>query len=372
MRASKKLTRNYSDGAPDKRHAKRRLLSLVLVFTKALRGFLFIKMRLQNSLGKKGPNYWFIGLISALFVFIASWWWQADDPIPSLGESVVYTGMLTHPAQVIRIGNMYLGGELFSNELILGESPGFETHERLVLRDKKSHSVVTLGSPHFFAPFDTNRVLVSEGWGSNVALVEIDSGEVSRFGDAEGRGFNAPHGICFDAASGWVYVADSLHSRLVRYRPLDTSPAEIFADHKKLVSYGRQLLCEEDGLWLSNSYEDRDGLNPGKGSNVLHISDFASGKANVIVEFPDVNMTGLVRLNKNWIVVGLWSAHNQLALVSTDGSAIVKPIQPITNLPGPPYGLFFDEDRSELLATYIGSIHDRAHPGGLAVYPVGF
>ena len=338
----------------------------------ALCELLFIEMRLKNFLSKTKSNYRLIGLISALVVFVTAWWWQTDGPVPILGKPIVYSGNLQHPAQVIRLGDRYLAGELFSNELVLSESLGFETHERLVLRDKKSHSVITLGSPHFFEPFDANRVLVSEGWGSNVALVEIASGEVSRFGDAGGRGFDAPHGICFDATSGWIYVADSLHSRLVRYRPLDTSPAEVFADHQKLVSYGRQLLCEEDGLWLSNSYEDRDGLNPGKGSNVLHISDFASGKANVVAQFPEVNMTGLVRLNKNWIVVGLWSAHNQLALVSTDGSAVVKPMQPITNLPGPPYGLFFDDDRSELLATYIGSIHDRAHPGGLAVYPVGF
>jgi hypothetical protein len=158
----------------------------------------------------------------------------------------------------------------------------------------------------------------------------------------------------------------------VRYRPLDTNPAEVFADHKKLVSYGRQLVCEKDGLWLSNSYEDREGLNPGRGSNVLHINDFTSGEATVVADFPEVNMTGLVRLNRQWLVVGLWGARNQLALVSTNGSAIVKPIQPINDLPGPPYGLYFDEDRSELLATYIGSIHDRAHPGGLAVYPVRF
>jgi hypothetical protein len=341
-------------------------------FFSALCEFFFIEMRLQNYLGKAKSNYWSIGLISALFMFIAAWWWQTDGPVPVLGKPILYSGMLEHPAQVIRLGDMYLAGELFSNELVLSESPGFETYERPVLRDKKHHSVVTLGSPHFLEVFDTNRILVSEGWGSNVALVEIDSGEVTRFGDIGGRGFNAPHGICFDASSGWVYVADSLHSRLVRYRPSDTNPAEVFADHQKLVSYGRQLLCEEDGLWLSNSYENRDGLNPGKGSNVLHISDFASGKASVIAQFPEVNMTGLVRLNQNWIVVGLWSARNQLALVSSDGSSVVKAIQPINDLPGPPYGLFFDKDRSELLATYIGSIHDQAHPGGLAVYPVGF
>ena len=340
-------------------------------FFSALCELLFIEMRLKNFMSKTKSNYRLIGLISALVMFVAGWWWQTDDPVPILGKPIVYSGNLQHPAQVIRLGDRYLAGELFSNELVLSESLGFENHERLVLRDKKHHSVITLGSPHFIDAFDTSRALVSEGWGSNVALVEIASGEVSRFGNAGGRGLNAPHGICFDAASGWIYVADSLNSRLVRYRPLDTSPAEVFADHEELVSYGRQLLCEEDGLWLSNSYEDRDGLNPGNGSNVLHISNFSSGKASVVAHFPEVNMTGLVRLNKNWIVVGLWSAHNQLALVSTDGG-VVKPIQPINDLPGPPYGLFFDEDRSELLATYIGSIHDRAHPGGLAVYPVGF
>ena len=105
---------------------------------------------------------------------------------------------------------------------------------------------------------------------------------------------------------------------------------------------------------------------------MLHINNFASGEATVVADFPEVNMTGLARLNRQWLVVGLWGAHNQLALVSTDGSLPFTPIDPIAALPGPPYGLFFDEKRSELLATYIGSIHDRAHPGGLAVYPVQF
>ena len=330
----------------------------------------FIKLRFRHLLSASRSRSWVVGAITAFVALMASWWWQTDGAVPSLGEPVVYTGSLTHPAQVIRIGDMHLGGELFSNDLVLSESPEFKTQERLVLRDKKSHSVVTLGSPHFLEAFDTNRVLVSEGWGSNIALIDMESGEVSRFGDRQGRGFNAPHGVCLDASSGWVYVTDSLNSRLVRYQPGDAGPAEVFADHKKLVSYGRQLLCDEDGLWLSNSYEDREGLNPGRGSNVLHINDFTSGEATVVADFPEVNMTGLVRLNRQWLVVALWGAHNQLALVSTNPSSSVVLIDPIAALPGPPYGLFFDRERSELLATYIGSIHDRAHPGGLVVYPV--
>ena len=156
---------------------------------------LFIEMRLKNFLSKTKSNYQLIGLISALVMFVTVWWWQTDGPVPILGKPIVYSGILRHPAQVIRLGDMYLAGELFSNELVLSESPGFETYERPVLRDKKHHSVVTLGSPHFLEVFDTNRILVSEGWGSNVALVEITSGEVSRFGDAGGSVFNAPPGI---------------------------------------------------------------------------------------------------------------------------------------------------------------------------------
>jgi|TARA_Y100000294_G_scaffold177778_1_gene204807 hypothetical protein len=331
----------------------------------------FITLPSHRLLSTKRPGLWTgVGVITALVVLIMSWLWQTRSTAPSLGEPTVYTGALTHPAQVIRVGDDYLGGELFSNDIVLSESPGFDPHRRLVLREKDK--ALTLGSPHFFEVLDPKRVLVSEGWGSNIALIDMDSGEVRRFGDRGGRGLNSPHGICHDAGSGWAYVADSLHSRLLRYRPGDGGPAEVFADHKKLVSYGRQLLCDEDGLWLSNSYEDREGLNPGEGSNVLHINDFASGEATVIASLPEVNMTGLARLNQRWLVVGLWGAHNRLALVSSDGSWPVMLMDPITALPGPPYGLFFDRERSELLATYIGSIHDRAHPGGLAVYPVRF
>ena len=331
----------------------------------------FIKLRFQHHLSANRSSFWIVGTITAVVVVIASWWLsQTDGGAPSLGEPVVYAGQLTHPAHVIRVGDEYLGGELFSNDLVLSESPRFESFRRMILRENIKDKMVTLGSPHFFEPLGPKRVLVSEGWGSNIALIDMESGAVSRFGDGQGRGLNSPHGICLDASHGWVYVADSLHSRLVRYKPGDTDPAEIFADHKNLVSYGRQLLCDEDGLWLSNSYEDREGLNPGRGSNVLHINDFESGEATVVADFPEVNMTGLARLNQEWLVVGLWGAHNQLALVSTNGSSSVALIDPIAALPGPPYGLFFDAERSELLATYIGSIHDRAHPGGLVVYPV--
>ena len=331
-----------------------------------------IQLRLRHLLSTNQSIFWIVGAMTAVAGLMASWWWQTSEAVPSLGEPVLYTGSLTHPAHVIRVGDEYLSGELFSNDLVLSESPGFEPYRRIVLREKDKDKIVTLGSPHFFDALTPNRVLVSEGWGSDIALIDLESGEVSRFGDYQGRGLRAPHGVCLDSSSGWVYVADSLHSRLVRYQPGDTGPAEIFADHKKLVSYGRQLLCGKDGLWLSNSYEDRKGLNPGRGSNVLHINNFASGEATVVADFPEVNMTGLARLNRQWLVVGLWGAHNQLALVSTDGSLPFTPIDPIAALPGPPYGLFFDEKRSELLATYIGSIHDRAHPGGLAVYPVQF
>ena len=331
----------------------------------------FVTLPLHRPLSTKRSSLWIgIGVITPLVVLIMSWLWQTQSTAPTLGEPAVYSGALTHPAQVIRIGDDYLGGELFSNNIVLSKSPGFDPHQRPALREKDQEKALTLGSPHFFEVLGPGRVLVSEGWGSNIALIDFGTGEVNRFGDSQGRGLNSPHGICHDADTGWVYVADSLHSRLVRYRPGDSGPAEVFADHKKLVSYGRQLLCDEDGLWLSNSYEDREGLNPGEGSNVLHINDFTSGEATVIASFPEVNMTGLARLNRQWLVVGLWGAHNQLVLVSSDGSSAVIPIDPIAALPGPPYGLFFDPEHSELLATYIGSIHDRAHPGGLAVYPV--
>jgi len=333
----------------------------------------FITLPLPRPFSTKRSSLWTgIGVITVLVVLIISWLWQTKSTPPTLGEPAVYSGVLAHPAQVIRIGDDYLGGELFSNDIVLSELPGFDPHQRPALRENGKDKALTLGSPHFFEVLGPGRVLVSEGWGSNIALIDIGTGNVSRFGDSQGRGLNAPHGICHDADAGWVYVADSLHSRLVRYRLGDGSPTEVFADHKKLVSYGRQLLCDEDGLWLSNSYENREGLNPGEGSNVLHINDFASGEATVIASFPEVNMTGLARLNQRWLVVGLWGAHNQLALVSSDGSSAVMPIDPITDLPGPPYGLFFDRERSELLATYIGSIHDRTHPGGLAIYPVRF
>ena len=118
-------------------------------FFSALCELLFIEMRLKNFLNKTESNYWLIGLISALVIFVTGWWWQIDGPVPILGETVVYSGNLQHPAQVIRLGDRYFAGELFSNELVLSESLGFENHERLVLREKQHHSLVTPGISSF-------------------------------------------------------------------------------------------------------------------------------------------------------------------------------------------------------------------------------
>ena len=67
---------------------------------------------------------------------------------------------------------------------------------------------------------------------------------------------NAPHGICVRKNGEWLYIADSLNSRLVRVS-LQSQRWQVFPDHDRRVAYGRQLLCREDGLWLAERYLDK-------------------------------------------------------------------------------------------------------------------
>ena len=137
----------------------------------------------------------------------------------------------------------------------------------------------TVKSPHFLAEHPKFGILVSDGWGRYVYSLLHE--QWSRNQNAPDSRLHAPHGVCVDD-KGRIVVADSLHSRLVRMQNMDSGEWEIFADNAKKVSYGRQLECLDDGLWLANSYENRDGLNPGRGGNILRIANFESGEVEVL------------------------------------------------------------------------------------------
>ncbi|KAA3625815.1 MAG: hypothetical protein DWQ08_08940 [Proteobacteria bacterium] len=283
---------------------------------------------------------------------------------PLLEVKDVYLEVLDFPAHVTRAFGHYVASELFSGTLVFSSDANFGSPTRF----DPSRLDEKLRSPHFLHFIAAGRLLVSEGWGKGIVSIDdpIGTGWMRVTGPRDDK-LNAPHGVC-QASDGWVYVADSLNSRLVRYRN-DGKQWQVFRDLDRKIAYGRQLLCRRDGVWMSNSYESREGLNHGEGGNVLKIRDFAAGVVDVVATFPDTNLTGIEVIDERWLVVGLWGAYQSLVVVDlSDGTQHYVDNPP--GLAGPPYGLHFDSQSKELIATWIGDIRKRTHRGGIVVYRV--
>jgi hypothetical protein len=283
---------------------------------------------------------------------------------PRLVLQATHGGVLLHPAQVIRMDGRHIAAEVYNQRLVIGNDASFSKLQHLDRQVLGS----PLASPHFMHILDDDSLLVSEGWGRSVVSVSLPPAApvLHRFNGPLGDTLRAPHGICRDA-HGWIYVADSLNSRLVRFRDLQGSDWQVFPDNGQKVAYGRQLLCREDGIWLANSYEKREGLNPGRGSNVLRIRDFASGEVEQVVGFEDSNMTGLELIDGRWLLLGLWQA-NRLLMIDTRDTSRRWHIEPPAGMHGPPYGIFIDEQQHEVLVSYLGDIHGKKQRGGFAVF----
>ena len=284
-------------------------------------------------------------------------------------ESVgVLQGGIEHPAHVIDVDDQRYATELFNNRIVQwanGQFPNIAP----VLRDIPS-SAYDLQSPHFLYLTADRELLISEGWGSQVQYLNIDDGQLTALTLPDGLTLNAPHGVCIDQAQQWIYIADSLHSRIVRINVKQPAQWQVYPDHKLQVAYGRQLLCRNDGIWLANSYEERPGLNPGKGSNVLRISHFDGGRAEVMAQFDDTNITGLAVVDERWLIVGLWGHYQTLAIIDLEDGAEMVTLPRRHDLSGPPYGLSYKAASRELLVAYIGDIRNRTNAGGIVVYRV--
>ena len=211
------------------------------------------------------------------------------------------------------------------------------------------------------------ELLITDGWGTSVAISNGVDGTWRVFEGPAADRLRGPHGVCVDGA-GWTYVADSLNSRLIRFREPDGSDWAIFPDIHKRISYGLQLLCRADGVWLANSYERREGLNPGDGANILRLDDFLSGEVTEVTTYPKHNITGLAIINEGWIVVGLFNTRELVLRDVTTGKDLILP-RPDPGY-GPPYGMRYEPDSGRLLVTYTGDIHHRKHTGGVAIYRV--
>jgi hypothetical protein len=292
--------------------------------------------------------------------------------VPRAGESAepVYAptrfiqGDLHNPSHVLRYRGAYVATELLNSTLAV-----FEDYSLAGLRRVDTAAAgLRMYSPHFIATAPGGGLLVTEGWGT--AVVELDSlaGRPWRRFSGVGTRLNAPHGICV-GADGWTYVADSLNSRLVRFRDMQGAGWEVFADRDRRIAYGRQLVCDADGVWIANTYEDRPGLNPGRGANVLRISDFRSGEAQVLLSLPGGRITGLQPLPGGRVLLALWGPRSQLAVADLATGA-VRRYAPTPDAWGAPYGISRDPATGKLLVAYFGTEVNGVsrNPGGIAVY----
>lgn len=273
-------------------------------------------------------------------------------------------GDLHNPSHVLPYRGAYVATELLDSTLAVFEDFALTGLRRI----DTGAAGLRMWSPHFLAVAPGGGLLATEGWGT--AVVELDSlsGRPWRRFSGIGKRFSAPHGICV-GAGGWIYVADSLNSRLVRFRDMKGAGWEVFADRDRRIAYARQLVCDADGVWIANTYEDRPGLNPGRGANVLRIRDFRSGEAEVLVSLPGGRMTGLQPLPGGRVLLALWGPRNQLAVADLAGGAVQR-FAPTPEAWGAPYGISRDPATGKLLVAYFGTEANGAtrDPGGIAVY----
>lgn len=286
------------------------------------------------------------------------------EPVPDFRKPAltITDPGLRQPTDIVRFKGRYVVSELYNNRLAIFDD--------LDLGNLGHFDPASVGgrfkSPHFLAVTPWDTLLISNGWGKSIVeITDLDGNGWKEFSGID-RSFNAPHGICVDD-NGWIYVGDSLNSRLVRFRDMDGGDWEVFEDVDARISYIRELACRNGEIWASNSYENRPGLNPGEGSNLLKITDFASGQVEVVASFPDANATGMLPIDNDAVLMGLWGMQRRLALVDTRGPS--TEVFPRLDL-GTPYGTYRDEQARRIIVTYIGklSAQERQEIGGIAVY----
>jgi len=269
---------------------------------------------------------------------------------------------LPHPSDIVQFKGHYVATELYANKLVIFDDDNLSRLHHFDPESIGKH----FKSPHFLAVSPRDTLLISNGWGRSIVEIEALRGNGWKEFRGIGKKFRAPHGICVDE-EGWIYVGDSLNSRLVRFRDMDGADWQVFRDVEKRVSYIRELVCQDGAVWASNSYENREGLNPGTGSNVLKITDFESGVAEAIHHVPGSNMTGLAPLSDSEMLIGLWGTERRLALVDVTEQTR----KPLSRTPlGVPYGSYVDQDPPRILVTHVGDVSDgeRRNLGGIAVY----
>lgn len=251
---------------------------------------------------------------------------------------------LKHPTHLIRTDDQVWVAELHGGVVVADKS--LSTSERLV--------TTTLKSPHFLT-VDEEFVYVSDGRGEGIYRYSRSAANSAEKLSIPIQ-LNRPHGLCV-MDERWLYIADSVNSRLLRY-DLETREVSFFSDHEKRVAYGRQLLCREDGLWLANSYEGAFNLNQGRGGNVLHIADFDSGSSEVVATFPNNNVTGIAIVDDRYLLVGRWSGARDIVELDLHSSKQPRTIFTSNIELDAPYGIHHEAAEQRLYIAFLG-IHPK-------------
>ncbi len=302
-------------------------------------------------------RYIIVGLVFISFALSGYLIFRKDQPY-TVAE-ILKELAIEKPASMVKFKDHYVATELINNRLAISSDDSFSKVSFFNPRNIGK----SFQSPHFLAVSPQETLLISNGWGNSIIEIEdLKGGGWKMFNGKVGKGkkFNAPHGLCV-SDNGWIYVGDSLNSRIVRFRDMSGTDFEVFSDNDKLVSYSRQLVCEGDSLWVSNSYENREGLNKGNGANVLRIDDFSSGKAEVVFALEGVTFSGIAPLGKR-LMVAVWAGKKSVIDVDL-ASGRYEPVEQSSNELGVPYGLFTEKGR--IFVTYFGDF--EKNNGGIAI-----
>lgn len=277
--------------------------------------------------------------------------------------SALLTEGINNPADIIAFQGRYVATELLTNRLAIFDFPefkGFEYFDPALIGE-------SFQSPHYMAVSPTGGLLISSGWGSRIVQIDNLKGEGWESFSGVGKKFSAPHGICVDK-DRWIYVGDSLNSRLVRFKNMSGEGWQVFKDVDRKISYVRKLLCRDDGIWISNSYEDRPGLNPGTGSNILRVTDFESGRAEELYTIDRANITGILPLSGGRLLVGVWGNLGKVAMIDL-ASRELSLIPRFRDGLGIPYGFWLNEVEQVLFVTHTGALDpDDGRTGAIAVH----
>jgi len=302
----------------------------------------------------------YIVVITSIFT-LASVYSLTSKPIIKVSLSDYKTGF-NHPADILEFNKQILVPELLDNRIAI-TNQSLDTPKQYLNHPIENQQ---FSSPHHVA-VDEKKLFISGGWGRSIYQFDTNLTQFTEH-PTDRSLLNAPHGICRQGK--WLYIADSLNSRLLRIDINNPEQYEEFLDTKNLISYGRQIQCTKEAVWVSNSYEKREGLNPGNGANVLKISDFDSGEAEIIAEFSNTNITGIYLHNNRFLFTAQWHANKVSIYDTLKKQHLKQTVELPQGKPGVAYGMYHSENTNKLYIAFIGDIYGKQHKGGIGVYDI--